>query len=95
MDAENIAWITKLANEPRGFDSDIREVAVARSSSLNQRFAMMLILPVTMGPDVAIIAYPATTHQKLLLIFASILTHAPITITIDPTSIVFLHENRL
>lgn len=51
--------------DPRGFDKDIREVAVARSPSPNQLFARTLTALVTMGPEAAMIPWPITIHQKL------------------------------
>jgi hypothetical protein len=38
---------------------------------------MMLIELVTIGPEDAITACPTTTHQKLSLIWATLLIHAP------------------
>jgi len=60
--------MTKLVKDPKGLDRLMIEVASARSLSENQLLAIMLIELVTIGPDEAIIACPATTHQKLSLI---------------------------
>ena len=69
--------MTKLENDPNGFERLIMDVAVARSRSENQLLAIILIELVTIGPDDATTACPNTTHQKLSFTCAKLRSHAP------------------